>query len=330
MGAVLPKTQPNFDFWNTSQQDRQFRRLLTFLSLITCIFSVFIYLYQVPPKALLEKKEKEPVITQIQLKKEPIIEPKVEEPIPEPKQPEPEPPKPEVQKPKPEPKPEPKPKPEPVKPEPTPTPSPEQQRAEARAKVQAQGLAAMDMSGLTAMADNKPRASASKIVAAKGDAGASQERVYAASADQASTNLAGSASSANIDARLERSSTQGATSSAGGSDAVIGSNGTAQASASRAGQRDEASVRRIFEQSKSSASALYNRALRKNPTMSGRVTFEVVIAPNGQVTEARIVDSQLNDAALERKLLLKVRSLQFGAQNVAVLKLTYSYDFLPS
>ena len=63
--------------------------------------------------------------------------------------------------------------------------------------------------------------------------------------------------------------------------------------------------------------------------MSGRVTFEVEIAPNGSVTSARIVESQLNDPDLERKLLLKVRSLQFGAKAVAILKLTYSYDFLP-
>lgn len=337
MGAVLPM-QAEYDFWNTSKQDRVFRRLFFFLLVLSIAFGALIYIYQVPPQALLDKPKVKPSITQIQLKKEPIVEPKPE-PVkpkpPEPKAKEPpkvEPPKAEAPKPKPKavepPKVQPpQPKPEPVKP----TPSPVQQREAARAKAQTRGLAAVDMSGLTAAADAAPQASASKIIASQGNSSQSRERLYAASAQQASTDLAGSASSSSLDARMDRATTGGASSNAGGGDAVLASgNGGGGSSAARAGQRDEASVRRVFEQSKSSASALYNRALRKNPTMSGRVTFEVVISPGGQVTSAKILDSQLNDAGLERKLLLKVRSLQFGAQNVSVLKLTYSYDFLPT
>lgn len=335
MGAAQ-QIHAESDFWSTSKQDRVFHILFLILFCFSATFGVLIYQYQVVPEAPIKALEKKEVITKILLEKEepPKPEPKIEKPKPEPPKPEP---KPEPPKPKPEPTPEP-PKPEPPKPEPKvvqpepPKPTQAELRQTARAKAQNTGLAALsqDMSGITAMADSAPQASASKVIAAQSKNGRGQERLYASAASQANTNLSGSASSANLDARLDSATTRGVSSSAGGSDAVLasgGPSGTGQGGG--AGQRDEASVRRVFEQSKASASALYNRALRKNPTMSGRVTFQVEIAPNGSVTSASIVESQLNDPALERKLLLKVRSLQFGAKAVAVLRLTYSYDFLP-
>lgn len=333
MGAAL-SIHSESDFWNTDRQDRVFRRYFYILFTFALILGIILYQYQATPEALLNTPKPKPAITKILLKKEPP--PPVVE-TPEPVQPEPEPPKPE-----PAPEPEPAPAPEPA---PIPAPEPEVQappeptqaevRQAARAKAQNTGLAALskDMSGLTDLADNTAQASASKVVAASSDSGQAQERLYAASAQQGQADLSGNASSADLDARLAQGQTSGATSTAGGGDAVLASGGSGSGGSgagAAAGQRDEASVRRIFEQSKSSASALYNRALRQNPTMSGRVTFEVEIAPDGSVTAASIVSSELNDADLERKLLLKVRSLQFGAKDVAVLKLTYSYDFLPS
>ena len=341
MGAAFSIINDS-DFWNTSRQDKFFRKLFAILLCCATLFGLLVYIYDVPPQPLLDEPEKKPAITKIQLKKQPEPAPPKPEPKPEPPKPEPkpEPPKPE---PKPEPAPAPpQPKPEPAPPKPQPKPEPPKPqppsqaelRQAARQKVQNTGLAALssNMQGMTNTADASPRVSASKIVAAEATSDRGQERLYASSSNQGQANLSASTSSQDLDARLDDARTGGATSNSGGNDAVLASSGggSSGSGTTGAGQRDEASVRRIFEQSKSSASALYNRALRKNPTMSGRVTFNVEIAPNGSVTNASIVDSQLNDPELERKLLLKVRSLQFGAKPVAVLNLTYSYDFLPS
>lgn len=314
MGVALP-IHTNSEFWNTAPQDRVFRQFFSGLLAIATALALLILVYQVPPQPLLSPVEEPPAITRIQLERKP--EPVIPKPAPE--EPKPEPPKattPQLQEPV-----------KPVIPKPVAPPPVTNDRDAARDKVRNVGLAAVvgDLSALNAQA-NQPQASASKVIAAQGQSQTAQERLYAGSAQLASAHLSGQTSTGDLDARLDPIQTSRVTSGAGGGDSALTA-GTRTTAA--AGQRDEASVRRVFEQSKSSASALYNRALRANPTMSGRVTFEVVISPSGAVTSAKIVSSELNDPALERKLLVKVKTLQFGAKAVASLRLTYSYDFLP-
>lgn len=96
------------------------------------------------------------------------------------------------------------------------------------------------------------------------------------------------------------------------------------------GIRSESSIRKIFDENKSVIYALYHRALRKQPGLQGKLVVELLIEPSGVVSECSIVSSELNDPALERKLTLRIKMLNFGAQSVSTRKLTYSLDFLPS
>ena len=91
-----------------------------------------------------------------------------------------------------------------------------------------------------------------------------------------------------------------------------------------------AEINRVFESRKSEIFAIYNRALRKNPNLVGKVVVEITIAPNGSVTQARIVSSELGDKDLERKLLLKLKRFKFANTDVAEATVTYPIDFLPS
>ncbi len=100
--------------------------------------------------------------------------------------------------------------------------------------------------------------------------------------------------------------------------------------AAKQGSRNPAEINRIFEANKSDIFAIYNRALRKNPNLVGKVVVELTIASNGKVTKARIVSSELGDEDLERKLLLKLRRFQFANTGVAEATVTYPIDFLPS
>ena len=87
--------------------------------------------------------------------------------------------------------------------------------------------------------------------------------------------------------------------------------------ASQNGQRSEAALRRTLEANKSRLYSLYNRALRKDPFLKGKVMFEIVIQPNGNVSKVTINSSELNNAKLERQLTLVLRSISFpGAYNV--------------
>jgi len=86
----------------------------------------------------------------------------------------------------------------------------------------------------------------------------------------------------------------------------------------------------VFDRNKGAIYSLYSRALRKDPTLQGKVVLEITIAPSGKVTACKIISSELNSPRLERKLVSRVKMLNFGARDVETLIVTYPIDFLPS
>ncbi|WP_370980690.1 AgmX/PglI C-terminal domain-containing protein [Agaribacterium sp. ZY112] len=94
-------------------------------------------------------------------------------------------------------------------------------------------------------------------------------------------------------------------------------------------KRSEEEIRKTMDKNKGKIDAIYNRALRRNPALEGKVVFNLVIDPNGRVSSASIVSSELDDPALERKLLTRIKLISFGAKDVLQTKINYSIDFLP-
>jgi len=89
-------------------------------------------------------------------------------------------------------------------------------------------------------------------------------------------------------------------------------------------------IKLIFDKNKAAIYTLYNRALREDPTLQGKVVLKLTITPSGQVTSCDIVSSELRVPDLERKLAARVRMFDFGAKAVGVMVVTYPIDFLPS
>jgi TonB family protein len=109
----------------------------------------------------------------------------------------------------------------------------------------------------------------------------------------------------------------------------------APADVQRTGKSSKASrtreeVELVFDRNKSAIYALYARALRDNPALQGKVVLEVTIAPSGEVTDARIVSSDLGDAELERKLVARVKMFRFEARDVATMTTTKPIEFFPA
>jgi protein TonB len=98
----------------------------------------------------------------------------------------------------------------------------------------------------------------------------------------------------------------------------------------RSAGRGEEEIERVFQKNKGAIFSLYNRALRKDPSLQGKVVMELTIAPNGKVVKCQIVSSELNDPALERKLVTRVKLFRFAAKDVAQVTVSYPIDFLPS
>ncbi|HTT09601.1 MAG TPA: AgmX/PglI C-terminal domain-containing protein [Burkholderiaceae bacterium] len=116
----------------------------------------------------------------------------------------------------------------------------------------------------------------------------------------------------------------------GGGGGGAGKGGTLQRGASGKASRSIEEIKLVFERNKGAIYAIYNRALRDDPSLEGKVVLELKIAPSGQVIDLRIVSSELKAADLERKLLARIRQFDFGAKDVDLMTVTWPVDFLPS
>jgi len=110
----------------------------------------------------------------------------------------------------------------------------------------------------------------------------------------------------------------------------IGTGGRGGQRESSRNTRAEEEIALVFEKNKGAIFSLYNRALRKDPTLQGKVVLELSISPSGKVTKCRIISSELNDPSLERKLVARVKLFRFSAKQVKSITVTYPIDFLPS
>ena len=109
-----------------------------------------------------------------------------------------------------------------------------------------------------------------------------------------------------------------------------GRGGTVQRSGSGKASRSIEEIKLVFERNKGAIYAIYNRALRDDPALQGKVVLELKIAPSGEVVDCRIVSSELQAGELERKLLARIRQFDFGAKEVEQMVVTWPVDFLPS
>lgn len=95
-------------------------------------------------------------------------------------------------------------------------------------------------------------------------------------------------------------------------------------------RRDQETVLRVLDSNKGRIYAIYNRALRKNPLLAGKLVLELTIQPSGKVSVCRVISSELNDGELEGKLMARIKMLDFGAEKVPSYTFKYPIEFLPS
>jgi outer membrane biosynthesis protein TonB len=108
-----------------------------------------------------------------------------------------------------------------------------------------------------------------------------------------------------------------------------GVGGAVRSAGSGKGSRSLEDLRIVFDRNKGAIYAIYNRALREDPTLQGRVVFSLKIAPSGEVTECHVVSSELHSPELENKLVARVKLFDFGAKDVNPMQTTFPLDFLP-
>ena len=89
-------------------------------------------------------------------------------------------------------------------------------------------------------------------------------------------------------------------------------------------------IKLVFERNKGAIYALYNRALREDSSLQGKVVVQLKIDPSGAVIDCRVLSSELKNDDLERKLVARIRQFDFGAKDVEPMVVSWPVDFLPS
>ena len=306
---------------NQSRQERKFRRLLAIVMAVSFVLGVVWPFIPVPDKDPYEVEELPPRIAQLMLEHDP---------------PPPPPPKPMEKEPEPDPLPEPEqlaeeaPAPEPVA-DPEPAPQPEVDR-QAVARQQAQAALLPFTEDLAALADSSVIESVSDkrpLTASVGEAARSERSMITSKAGSASGGIDTAAMSRNTGgtALASRSTTA--------VESPVASVGESSGAARRSGASGKASRSReeielVFDRNKGAIFALYNRALRLDPSLEGKLVLRLTIAPTGEVTACEVVSSELGDPELERKLVQRVFLFRFEARDVEPITTTKPIDFFPA
>ncbi|MFT6731929.1 MAG: protein TonB [Polaribacter sp.] len=95
-------------------------------------------------------------------------------------------------------------------------------------------------------------------------------------------------------------------------------------------KRSDENIQLAFDKNKSAIFALYHRSLRKDPSLQGRVVFRLTISASGKVTACSVDTSEIVDPKLLKRLVSRIKRINFGAQSVVTWNDTYQINFLPS
>ena len=95
------------------------------------------------------------------------------------------------------------------------------------------------------------------------------------------------------------------------------------------GAGNDPNIEKTFDRYKGSIYAVYARALRENPQISGNVVVNFDIATTGDVTDGPVQSSTLGSPDLERKICEKVRLMKFSPRPSAFTA-TKRIEFFPA
>ncbi len=77
------------------------------------------------------------------------------------------------------------------------------------------------------------------------------------------------------------------------------------------GHRTEESIWNVVSARQGTIRYIYEKYLKRNPNLRGKITIEFTIASNGFVTDARVIETTIDNPEFERELLALVKRLKF-------------------
>ena len=95
--------------------------------------------------------------------------------------------------------------------------------------------------------------------------------------------------------------------------------------------RTDEEIQIVFDRHKAALYRIYNRELRKDPTLRGKMVLALTIEPDGHVSFCEVKSTDMKSPELSRRIVRRVMRFNFGAKKgVPVTKILYPIDFLPA
>jgi len=95
--------------------------------------------------------------------------------------------------------------------------------------------------------------------------------------------------------------------------------------------RTDEEIQIIFDKYKSALYRIYNRELRKNPTLQGRMVLRLTIEPDGTVSACAVDSSDMDSPEMNTKIVDRVKRFNFGPkEGVPTITILFPVDFLPA
>ena len=95
--------------------------------------------------------------------------------------------------------------------------------------------------------------------------------------------------------------------------------------------RTDEEIQIVFDRYKSALYRIYNRELRNNPALQGKMVLKITIKPDGSVSLAQVESSDMDSPTLDSKIVARVKRFNFGPkEGVPTITILYPIDFLPA
>jgi hypothetical protein len=95
--------------------------------------------------------------------------------------------------------------------------------------------------------------------------------------------------------------------------------------------RTDEEIQIVFDRHKAALYRLYNRELRRNPTLQGQIVLRMTIEPDGSVSLSEVHSSDMKAPALATQVVDRVKTFDFGAKDgIPAITFLYPIDFLPA
>src|SRR5215472_6796486 len=94
--------------------------------------------------------------------------------------------------------------------------------------------------------------------------------------------------------------------------------------------RTDEEIQIVFDRYKSAFYRDYNRELRRNPTLQGKMVLRLTIEPDGAVSMCQLQSTDMDAPDLVTQVVNRVKTINFGPKDVQAVTIVYPIDFLPA